>query len=301
MSEAQHLIDGAAAAVAAALREARIRQIRLTADVTCRVARSEAGRRLVEFMSVSRVLAPAMQAALGYRRIFGSLQEAEQSLVAYGNGGHVHPANADWHVTFAEAPRPSDYAALFHLRPDVDQIGRVFDLGGNLGNLYYCYARYLSFRPDLQWWVCDLPEHVEKGAELARQRGVAALRFTGDFADADGADLMIASGSLHYFATPLPEMLRGLTRPPRYILINRTPLTDGPTAATVQDAGEYRVACMLYNREALIGGLMEAGYQMVDAWDARELSLQVPGDPAHTVDAYSGMFFRRADTSPPRQ
>ena len=59
----------------------------------------------------------------------------------------------------------------------------------------------------------------------------------------------------------------------------------------VQGAGRFRVACMLYNRDRLVPGLKGLGYVLVDAWNATELSVTVPGNPDRRVDAYSGLFF----------
>ena len=196
-----------------------------------------------------------------------------------------------------EAARPSDYAAMFHLRPLLPAIRRVFDLGGNVGNLFYCFQRYLDFPPDLVWTVQDLPPHLADGAALAHRRRAAQLRFTGDWADAAGCDVLIASGSLHYFEEPLPRMVERLARRPAHILINRTPLTDGSPVATIQDARTFRVACMLYNRRDLVEGFDRVGYDLVDTWQAAELSLHVPGFPEHSVPEYSGMFLRKRDHS----
>ena len=119
------------------------------------------------------------------------------------------------------------------------------------------------------------------------------LRFTGDWDDASQSDVLIASGSLHYFNEPLPRMVERLAHRPSYVLINRTPLTDGTPVATVQDAGTFRVACMLYNRRDLIREFDRVGYDLVDSWRAAELSLDVPGFPEHRVPEYSGLFLRR--------
>ena len=66
---------------------------------------------------------------------------------------------------------------------------RIFDVGGNVGNLFYCYPQFASLPPDLLWTVLDLPDIVTAGRQLAAQREANALRFTERFADGDGADL----------------------------------------------------------------------------------------------------------------
>lgn len=230
-----------------------------------------------------------MDAVLGYHRVFPTLIEAEIAVLPYANGGHQNSANAQMHLDLNETPRPSDYAALFHLAPRMRGAKLVFDLGGNVGNLYYCYQRYLSFDADCTWKVYDLPANLDTGANLAEERDARRLRFTDRWSEADDADVLIVSGSLHYFQ-PIAHLVERLPRRPRSILINRAPLTRGPSVAVVQDAGSFRVACMLYNRDEVVAGLGRLGYVLLDEWRAVELSLAVPGDPDHRVDAYSGLF-----------
>ncbi|GAC1415339.1 MAG: hypothetical protein NVSMB5_04370 [Candidatus Velthaea sp.] len=231
---------------------------------------------------------------VGYHRPFSTFREAYDAISPYANEGHEHPDCAQRHLELNKAARSSDYAALFYVRPLLPDIRRVFDLGGNVGNLFYCYAKYLDVSSDVVWQVYDLPANLTRGRELAQQSTASQLRFTARWTDASGTDLLIASGSLHYFERSFSDMLRELRSLPKYILINRTPLTDGTPVATVQDAITYRVACMVRNRADLIRGLTEIGYEVLDAWTAAELSLEIPGYPEHSVRAYSGFFLRLA-------
>ncbi len=121
-------------------------------------------------------------------------------------------------MSMGEVARPSDYAALFHIQPLLPSIRTVFDFGGNAGNLFYCYSRYLQLPPDLIWTVYDLPKNRIVGAQIATEKGEKRLRFTGELSEADGVDLFIASGALHYFEQPLPDMIAGLRQLPRYII-----------------------------------------------------------------------------------
>jgi len=168
---------------------------------------------------------------------------------------------------------------------------RLFDVGGNVGNLYYYYTKYLPFHPDAEWLTMDLPAVVEVGRRIAKQRNASRLRFTIDFSDAEDSDLIIASGSLHYFSEPLPAMIGRLRRRPRYVLVNRTPMTTRSDFATTQDARTYRVACMVYNRAHFIKLFEDIGYRLVGQWEAPELSINVPLHPKHSAKAYTGMFF----------
>jgi putative methyltransferase (TIGR04325 family) len=231
----------------------------------------------------------------GYSRPFTTLQEATAAIAGYEGGGHSNPGHAKVLMKATEKAGPSDYAALFFLQPIMPLIRTVFDFGGNVGNLFYCYSKYLDLPSDLTWMVYDLPENIEIGEQIASNSGERRLRFTSSLNDGDGADLFIASGALHYFEPPLPEIIAKFKNRPHYVLVNRTPLVDGRPFATVQDAGTFRVACMLYNRDDLIRGFDAAGYDMVESWRALERSVVIPCYPDQSVPAYSGMFFQLRD------
>jgi len=256
--------------------------------VAARLERSPSTRFLSE--KLGRI--PGVSQTLtGYRRPFASLAHAKDALGAADNRGHLSPDNINVHLNLAEHPRPSDYAAFFYLAPHAPHMRRLFDIGGSVGNLFYYYTRYLRLHPDAEWLTMDLPEVVEVGRRIAEQRNASRLRFTTDFDDAEGSDLMIASGSLHYFSEPLPVMISRLRRRPRHVLVNRTPMTGRTDFATTQDARTYRVACMVYNRAHFIKLFEDIGYRLVGQWEAPELSINIPLHPRHSVKAYTGMFF----------
>lgn len=272
------------------LRELRIRQVRFA----CKVLRASAwfrlGRSFIRGYRRTEIGRAVLNVALGYARPFRTLPEAEAAVLPYAGGGHRNEANVDLHLKLNRKPRPSDYAAMFHLAENCSTARSIFDFGGNVGNLYYCYAKYIRFRNDLIWSVYDLPDNIKRGEQLAEDRKAQRLRFTERLDDASGADVLIASGSLHYFDKPLPQIVEELPRKPHFVLVNRTPLTDAGNIAIVQDAGAFRVACMLYNRDELIRDFVRLGYRVVSTWEAPELKLDVPASPEHSVSAYSGFW-----------
>ncbi len=147
----------------------------------------------------------------------------------------------------------------------------------------------MGFDEDCVWNVYDLSGNLELDSKSAVERGARRLRLTERWTDANGADVLIVSGSPHY-SQPLTHLLDGLERRLRTILVNRAPLTWGPSVAVVQDAGWLRLACMPYDHDDLVAWLELLGCVLVDDWRAVELSLAVPGDPDHRVDAYSCLF-----------
>jgi putative methyltransferase (TIGR04325 family) len=271
----------------------RVEQIRLAGKVVRGIARVPGGQSFLDTLERIPLTRSALETVLAYQRPFKTLHEAEESMAKYRGGGHVDPTNMQHLLFMSQSARPSDYAALFHLQQILPRVRRIFDLGGNVGNLYYCYAKYLKDMEDISWVVMDLPDNIARGKELAEQRGASQLSFTDSWKDADGCDLLIASGCLHYFERPLSKMLEELEKRPNYILINRTPLTEGLSVATVQDNGAYRTACVLHNLQDLKGGLQQIGYDIDDQWRAAELSLDIPAHPEHRIPSYSGMFMHQ--------
>jgi putative methyltransferase (TIGR04325 family) len=220
------------------------------------------------------------------------MSTASAVALRYMPAGHSCPAAIQEHLALGKKARPSDYPVLFHLGGLIKDKLAVFDLGGSSGNLWYCYSQYLNIHPDMQWIVFDLPETVEFGRRLAQDRGVHGLSFTTDLQALGGADILLSSGSLHYFEFSLPDILATMAHKPRHIIINRTPLTDGVSAVTVQDGDSHLVACRTNRRADLIHDLKALKYALVDSWSVPELSLQVPFYPEYSVPEYSGLYFR---------
>jgi putative methyltransferase (TIGR04325 family) len=268
-------------------------QIVSTAKMFRLLSTISSGRRLIEGLGRTRFGTTFVGWMLGYRRSFPTLEEAENAVKPYARGGHENPVNMALHLELNRAARPSDYAAFYYLRDRLLCVKRIFDLGGNVGNLYYSYREYLPMRSDVVWTVYDLPETTSHGRVLADSRNVKNLQFTDDLQKIDGADLLIASGSLHYFDKSLAALLENIDQRPKYILINRTPLTDGPDFAVVQDAGHIRVACMLHNRSKLIADLKRLGYEVRGEWQAPELTLPVMDRPSSSVRAFRGLWLEQ--------
>ncbi|MBS0520665.1 MAG: methyltransferase, TIGR04325 family [Proteobacteria bacterium] len=269
-----------------------MRQVKMTASAINRLSYLPGIPRLLRGLKTFPLTRAPFRVTQGYMRIFPSLADAERAIAPFAEGGHQSEANVELHLAANEYPRPSDYPALFYLEPLLTTARRLFDLGGNVGNLFYCYSRYLEFPPGFQWQVFDLPVNMARGRLLAAERQARQLTFADRWSDASGADILLASGCLHYFPRALPAMIAELQPLPRHVLINRTPLTDGAPIATIQDAGRFRVACMLYNRQQLVAAFDQLGYALEAFWSVPEVSLVIPAYPEHSIPAYSGLLFR---------
>jgi putative methyltransferase (TIGR04325 family) len=191
-----------------------------------------------------------------------------------------------------------DYPVLFWLGKLLADasVRTVFDFGGSVGVHFYTYAGRLHFPPDLQWTICEMPDVVEAGRQIAAERA-ADLAFTTSFAEADGRDLLVASGVIQY-VEDLGGMLRDLRRPPRHLLLNRVPLYDGERFVTLQNEGSVFCPQWMFNREEFLGSLLAAGYELVDGWDDPAEGCSVPFHA--TVAPYSGLYLTCAGGFPPK-
>jgi len=234
-----------------------------------------------------------LDACLGFRRAFSSFAEAQACASKYIPSGHEHPDEIHFHTSISDTVRESDYPVLFYLAPLASRLRNVFDLGGNVGNIFYSYQGKMSFPVSLTWTVYDLPMKKPLGEKLASERAESRIRFATTIGEASGCDVFIASGSLHYFDEPLHEILRSLERLPEHVFANRMPCSSSSDVITVQDNRSYLVACKLHSRATLITGMQTLGYELQAEWPVHERRLPVPTHPDLSSGTYSGFYFRR--------
>jgi putative methyltransferase (TIGR04325 family) len=276
----------------------RILQIRALASLLGVLGKRAAGRTFITRLRSNPSIHP-LNSALGFRRVFPSFAAAQNCASKYIQAGHEHPDEIRFHTAASDMVRESDYPVLFYLRPLVSKLRHVFDLGGNVGNLFYAYQRALDFPPGLLWTVYDLPVKKPIGEKLASSRGETRVRFASELAEANDADVFIASGSLHYFEEPLYNLLKSLRALPRHVFINRTPFSTGHDLITVQDNRSYLVPCKLHSRSNLIVGMQALGYSLVAEWPVHERHLNVPTHPDLCSPTYLGFYFRKKETESP--
>ena len=271
----------------------RLFQIRALASALTSIGARASGRRLILRLRSQRWSQSLLESALAYRTTFPSFAEAQSSASKYIAAGHEHPDEIRYHTSIADSIRESDYPVLFHLVPLAAGLRRVFDLGGHVGNLFYAYQHKICFPSDIAWTVYDLPHKRPFAEKLAAERNETRIRFADNPAEASGADVFIASGSLHYFEQPLDEILRTLELLPPHVFVNRTPFSTGSSLITVQDNRSYLVPCTLHSRPELISGMARLGYELVSEWPVHERKLCVPLYPDLTAHTYEGFYFRK--------
>lgn len=231
------------------------------------------------------------------RGVYADFRDAWTAAGRGRHAGHDHTDSIKTHLVLADRLRSSDYTALYWISQVEQSEIRVFDFGGNIGNLFYSYLPYLSGRfGQITWKAMDLPMVCEEGRRIAKERNAMNLTFTESARDAEGCDVLLVSGSFHYWERPIPEFLDQFQWPPPRIVVNRTPTqNDGPSFVTVQNAGAYAVPCIVRNETEMAREFARCGYRLADQWKAAELALRLPLFPSKTVRMYSGFYFVRAN------
>jgi putative methyltransferase (TIGR04325 family) len=189
----------------------------------------------------------------------------------------------------------SDYPVLFWLEKLLPENRRVFDFGGYLGISFYTYQKVMTYPSGLHWTIFDVPAVVAAGQRLAQEAGESQLTFTEDFSDANGADILLAAGSIHFCKEAFSERLCSLTVKPKHLLINKLPAVEDEGFVTLHNMGPALCAYKILNRDAFVQSVKDCGYALIDSWWNPDLGCYIPFHPEKTVRAYSGMYFRRID------
>jgi putative methyltransferase (TIGR04325 family) len=244
-----------------------------------RVERSPSGRRLLNSLS-------------GQRGVFSSFAEGWSAARSTGLAGHEDASEIDVHLRLSKSLRQSDYPALFWLARAGGGKFRVFDFGGNVGNLYYSYRPYLEELGPVEWTVFDLPSIVDRGREIAAQRRAHGLRFATSAKEFSSSQVLLVSGALHYWPATISEFIEQFGVQPEQVIINRIPVQDrSPSFVTVQRTQSCAFPCLVRNESEMIAEFLALGYRLLDTWQAPELRLGLPLFPERQVAHYSGFYF----------
>jgi len=209
--------------------------------------------------------------------------------------GHEDPNEVAVHMELAKSLRASDYPALLWLL-GASAYGhgiKVFDFGGNVGNLFYSYSPYLNRSGPIDWTVLDIPPVLERGRKIAAERNAEGLRFASSAAEFRDDQVLLVSGALHYWEGPIAEFLEQFPVLPRHIIVNRSPVSEKEEPfVVVQRTATCAFPCVVRNADGMLAEFAAEGYTLVDRWAASELRLSLPLFPEHSVPHYSGFYLR---------
>lgn len=175
--------------------------------------------------------------------------------------------------TFTD-PRPPFPVLTVLLMAALRQNGslNVLDFGGSLGSLYFQCRPFLRSLERLAWTIVEQPHFVEAGRREF-ENGVLTFHDTLDAAcKASVPDVVILSGVLQYLPEPERTLRSIMDYRPRFIVIDRTPLTlSGKDLIAIQRVpaamGSASYPIRLFGRSTLTGYLCE-GYRLIAEFDA---------------------------------
>lgn len=238
-----------------------------------------------------RVLA-RLRPVNSYQGVYSTFTEAAQKAPRGKPLGYDAADSQNWYLNKHTEVQLEDYPVLFWLRGAFENSRSVFEIGGHVGVAYYGFSQVVDYPADLKWTICDVPTVATAGATLAKERGRTNINFVTHPDQAEGADIVLAAGALQYVDSPsLADAIASFRIKPRHVLINTTPVYDGPAFVTLQYIGTAFCPYRIFNREELAGSLKKIGYSLVASW-RKERTFRIPGHPDKSFDHYSGFYFR---------
>lgn len=232
------------------------------------------------------------------RGVFDNFEEAAAAAPRTKPLGYNEAKAGNWYSDKLSGVKLHDYPVIYWLRNAFSDSRSILEIGGHVGVAYYGFSRVLEYPQDLTWTILDVPTVMQAGETLARERGQTNLHFAhGGLDTIIGADIVMAVGALQYLETNLATILSNCKQRPKHVLINETPVYDGPTFITLQNLGSIYSAYHIFNRQEFLNSLEAIGYRLVDSW-TKPRYLCVPGHPDKVLNHYSGFYFR-AETSMP--
>lgn len=230
-----------------------------------------------------------------FRGVFDTYDQALASAPATKPVSYDNEASSELYLQDLRA-HAHDYPALFWIGQSfAEGMRTVFDVGGSVGIKYFAFSRLLPFPRDVRWVVQDMPAVVERGRRFAAERQVQqGLSFTSSPADADGVDVLFASGVLQYLPQTLAELIAGLKHRPRRIVVNTAAIHPVKSYFTLNSIGTAFCPYRVQAHGAFVREVTQAGYVLRDHWQNPAKFLRIPFEAGHDLDSYSGYCFDRA-------
>jgi len=154
----------------------------------------------------------------------------------------------------------------------------------------------MPYPANLLWRVIDMPAVAQRGRDFAAARGAAgALQFSSEIGDVDGMQVLYASGALQYLPQTLAEILAGLARKPRRIIVNTTPIHATKSFFTLNSIGTAFCAYRVQSHREFVGAVTAQGYELRHEWRNIGKPLRLPFEPGYGLEDYTGFCFDAVD------
>jgi putative methyltransferase (TIGR04325 family) len=242
-----------------------------------------------------------------YRGVFSSFSDALAAVPPKNPSGYnhaeIHNNSLKQNLSLEEVSKfkPIDYPVLVWLGEALKRNLKIFDFGGNTGNSYYAYRKYIAYPTGMEWLICDVPEAVKVGNELLKKFSSPGLSYTTNFSDAEDFNIFLTCGTLQYLELSLSELLRQLQSLPHHIIVNHVPLYEGKQYITLQNllivdpVNKSQISSYtpykIQNLSHFVSSIEKLGYKLVDTWQ-QDRKCYIPFHPECFVDYYHGFYFQ---------
>ena len=230
-----------------------------------------------------------------FRGVYPSREAADATIADSANASYEFFSSTrnfdDEFAKFDKVFDKSDYPVVFWLSQLTKVHAEVLELGGNVGWAHYSYQKFFEYPVDLRWTIVETPSVIENGTRIARALENRQLDFIENIGADAQAPIFLSSGTLQYLADSLPEIISRMTKLPEHVIINRTPMVDGPEFWTVQNLGPSELPYKVQNRKQLIESMAKLAYEVRDSWN-NDRKIEVPFRSKHVVDGFDGVYFK---------
>lgn len=244
------------------------------------------------FQALQVRLQDRLQPVNSVRGVYSSFAEAAAAAPRTKPLGYDAANAGNWYYHKLTSVQLEDYPVIYWLKSAMADSKTLFEIGGHVGVAYYGFSRLLEYPADFTWTILDVPSVMKAGEALARERGQTQLQFAhGGLSSVKGADIVMTVGALQYLETNIATILSDFEQRPKHLIINITPVYDGPKFVTLQNLGSVYCPYHIFNRQELVTSLESLGYKLIDSW-TKPRQFRVPRHPDKAFDHYSGFYFR---------
>lgn len=240
----------------------------------------------------------------GFLGLYSSFKQATEQTPKTKVVGYNNKEILDWYKlqfeTHFEKLYCFDYPVLswFTLLNEVESKPfNVLDFGGNLGNHFYSFNKKIG-NIISKWTVCEVKELALQGEKIRDRLNAGKLEFIYDLSKVNDIDIFIASCSLQYVDSDNPSyIIDKLPKKPKYLIINRIPLTKGKTVVSLQNGHVLYCPQYFYNEQLYWSRFHELGYKVLDKWEDHSAKCIIPHETRLHVPYYFGACFELTTTS----
>lgn len=269
------------------------RIVRKSAEITLArlgVGRAFAAIPLFRRLYTKRILERRDHTGL-YSGVYRTYAEALADVPPNRLVGWDHEESAKLWLHQIDPVRLSTYPVFFWLQRLVTDGSALVDVGGSIGSTYYGYRRYATFPSSATWTVVEMPKIAEQGVAVARRQEASHLRFLHELAQVQHCDFLLAAGALQYMEHAIPGLLEALPAKPRYLLLNKLPITHQGSCWTLQNYGPAITPQQLFNESDFLAYFDRHGYRLRDRWAVDDLDCLIPFHPERFIKQFSGFLF----------